>query len=348
MSGGWLCWKKDCLDLVNQDNLVESRLYENIQRDRLQKVGFAVDLWWLLMLPTPKGLELLISSDGKLWEKLPEIPVTNNAHSPVVKLDPQAGLFLVVELKQVHFCGADRVWRSLPLPEGATWVEVGTNSEWWAIGSQPSNRNGLLKTDREVALWYRAGLDNEWINLPIRASWWDTYWAIQDGGFEELQGIHAKGNPLVLASECAWFLDDPSWFLFTQKSTGEFAIQKLLNRSLTQIENDVRGRSIILTTDGEIWDWNGSQWKPRGIAVAISKALGKPANIGGLYVHLALAENEMYGVVTQFGRGVHDQKIPIRSTDSGRSWEIVNLSECYGISPVGVAIAAWAKSNPGS
>ncbi|MBW4600811.1 MAG: hypothetical protein KME29_14725 [Calothrix sp. FI2-JRJ7] len=325
MSGGWLCWHNKQLILAENNGQVRICVNEQMPENQTDEIGFAVGKSWQLALPGEQQPQLFISLDGIMWQSLPPAPLQGSKKDAAVRLHPNYNLLSIIEPRFFHFYKFGETWQTLPLPDGAIWVDAGADSEWWAVGSQPATR--VQNANQEVAAWRKSAFDEIWVPISIRTSWWEAYHTISNGGFEKLRAVNAQQQPVVFASECAWFLEDPSWFLFTSKPTGEFAIQRLLDRSLARIERDVQGQPIAVTTDGELWDWNGSKWKPRNSAKALCNTLGYSQNIGNYRVHLALARNEIYGVVTNYSNNIYNKNIAVYSMDSGRSWQIAKLNE---------------------
>lgn len=331
MRGGWLGWRDGRLVVVADGGRVVGEPPGEISREHLGEIGFAVGRSWQLLLPPATALRVLASADAAAWLELPSIPVHGPPNRAVVGLHPDSQRVSVVEPRWLHAWEEHGGWRTLPLPEGAVWVGEGTEGEWWAVGHRPAER--VRGADREVAAWRRSG--DAWTPVPIRAAWRDAFRAIRDGGFESLRAIDARAEPVVLASECAWFLDDPSWFLFTARPTGSFAIQRLAGRALARLHRDLAGRPVAITTDGEVWDWTGRRWKERGCAQRLRAACRLS---DGYRVHLALGEAAIYGVVV-VARGQREERLAVRSPDEGRSWERAGPDALLGTLPV----AAWVK-----
>lgn len=336
MSGGWLTWGKDQLHLINDKGLTHTFDFP-IAAKLIDRVGFAVEYTWQLAIPTENDIQLLVSTNGKLWHHLPKAPLHGSIMRTAVGLHPYAERISIIETGQFHFYGAGQGWQTQSLPDGADWIGTGIDGQWWAVGSQPSTR--IRVGDQEIAVWRCTETERVWEAIHIQTSWRDAYRTIRDGGFEKISAVNAQSNPIVLASECAWFLEDPSWFLFTQKSSGQFAVQRLPKRILARIARNKQGQPIAITTDGELWDWNGRKWLPRHAARILHQVLGYPAHYGGYRVHLAVAGIEIYGVVTNFDHGQQPNRIAIQSMDGGQSWCVVNLDK-YIAQQV---IAAWAQ-----
>lgn len=336
MSGGWLCWQDERLLVVTGEGQIRSQLQEPVPIDRLDEIGFAVGKSWQLVLPGQDGPHFFISPDGTTWQSVPSPPVQHHQPELSIGLHPAANCVSVIDGEVLHFYGVTRTWQRVSLPAGAIWASAEREDIWWAVGSRPSQR--VRTADREVALWRWGGAGYDWIDIAIQASWWDAYHAIRDGGFEQLRAVDARSSPLVLASECAWFLDDPSWFLFVRLPSGKFAIQRLSGKVLARIERSLDGAPIAITTDGELWNWDGRQWRARGSAARIQNIMNASYGATPYHVHLALHADEIYGVASTFSQGAASQRVAIHSVDHGRSWRIVNLDTLYGCQP----IAGWA------
>ncbi|MCH8988024.1 MAG: hypothetical protein IIA92_04375 [Chloroflexi bacterium] len=308
---------------------------EPVPVGRIGEIGFAAGSCWQLALPGDRSPRLFTSADGAQWSALPEAPLGGPVHDAAVGLFPDSGLATIVENVSFHFHGSGQdAWSSLALPEGAVWVSPASDGGWWAVGSQPSKR--IRTSEREAALWCLSANSAKWYPVTIRASWWDAYRAIRDGGFEQLRAVDANGSPAVLAGQCAAFLDDPSWFVFTAKRSGHFAIQRLRNRSLARIVRDARSRPVLITTDGELWDWNGRRWKARNSAHALRRLLGDAAISA---VHLSFADEEVFGVIIRPANAGQERRTAVVSADGGRTWRVED-KEC---DRHGIPIAAWAS-----
>ena len=321
MSAGWLCWEPDRLFWRSETKDTIAELEASIPFERVREIGFTAGETWQLVIPSGDGYRFFIGPNGPNWTVLQVVMPNGELDQARPLLQPHAGVVALVEWERNHLTVGTLGdgWRGRSLPLGARWAGVDTDGLWWAVGSKPSSR--IPTADREVALWRDEGSDS-WREEYVRlTSWWRAVQIIRKGGFEELQAINAAGEPLIVASQCAWFLDDPSWFLFVRRNDGRFYGQRLARRRLASLNRDSAGSPLARTMDGECWDWTGTEWRPRGYADELYDVLD-PLFEDRPVIHLSVGAELIRGVARSSGEPESD---PVAIQRANGRWSIVDL-----------------------
>lgn len=101
---------------------------------------------------------------------------------------------------------------------------------------------------------------------------------INNGGFSELCFADTRTEPYVFASECEWFLDDGSWFVFLKQPDGKFYAHRLKYKTLYSVDRDRAGNPVITAqnySEGEMLTWSGKKWISRDLTKNIKSHLKK-------------------------------------------------------------------------
>ncbi len=246
------------------------------------------------------------SDDGDRW--LPVPPLACDWDRVGLFADPGAVTCVAPGLARI---GTPEGWRDLPLPEGAGWIGPGRGG-WWAVGSLPVEG----ADERVAAAWRPAGAGRAATRahpglvaaMRLRAG----------GGFDRFLAVDARAEPVVLASQCAWFLDDPSGFLHVLDRGGRLRSRRVPDRAVARLDREADGTPVAFTDDGERWRWRG-RWRRDGWAAGIRAALGTaPAR-----VHVAAAE----GRVRALAWSARGGPVALGSEDGGRRWFRVERPE---------------------
>lgn len=200
-------------------------------------------------------------------------------------------------LHQVLCHQTERGWTEIQLPPGANQAQRGAGADdWWSFGRVPSTDAALRRDGRppwrfwrsfgrvpsadaciegwEGAVWHLARAGDAWATVPVPLNAKVRRRTIEDGGLASFQGGDIDSEPLVLVSQCDWFFDDPSMFLFTRKPSGEFHVHRLADRWLTALQRTEQGSLHAGSNNGEFLDWTGDGWAARGTASRIRAATG--------------------------------------------------------------------------
>lgn len=320
-SYGWLVWTEGRLAMWMDDAVVPLEGPGVVSREAAALCGFSVGHRWLLVLPGPRAPAIWWSEDGLRWHAFADLPV----HGPTIDqvgFHPRAGLVTVVH-EQTLFVGREGAWSSIDLPVGASWVGASADGGWWAIGSRSAQC--LRGAVREVAVWRRPAEADTWQEVPVSLSWWDAWLTREMGGFEKLKGVDANGEPVVFASECTWFLDDPSWFLFARLPSGRFSVKRLAWRRLVNLDRDGQGRPLAFTDDGEVWRWEGRKWVSLGFATSLAISLVQAGLLGKPTIHMALVDQEAVATAVLWQRGQRSNQVALQTKDGGRNWSILDV-----------------------
>lgn len=220
------------------------------------------------------------------------------------------------------YVGTPAGWTSTDVPEGTLWVALGEAGVVWAVGSRLSNR--IPGAAREAAAWRRAHWGRPWELVPVSLSFWDALRAVRGGGYEAFRAVNAGKSSVVFASECAWFVDDLSSFLYVWHEGGRCTMQRLRDRQLARIERDDSDMPRAFTTDGEAWLFDGRRFRPAGLAARLKRSLYTEAE-QQYTVQMAYSPPVISGVVTLWYAGRRVGHRTIASKDDGVSWMFGDL-----------------------
>ena len=152
---------------------------------------------------------------------------------------------------------------------------------------------------------------------------------VRVGGVESFSAADLAGEIVVLAGQCANFLDDPTWYLFGQASAGgPFLVRRLGGAGLARLARDEVGRPLALTLDGEVWTWNSRRWLPRGLAAGLGRCLDRAGVPRRRAVQMALAGPQLRCVVRAWA-GDEAQRSAWGSDDAGRTWSVPPLGDVH-------------------
>ena len=320
MKAGWLLWEDSTLSLKTAKEIIPLVFLGQISKEMRDVVCMSVSQQWQLAIPTEKGPCLWVSSNGRDWKHTGN-PSLNTPSEANIVLEARLGQAAIVEPGWVHIFDGD-TWNQEKKPKGAGWAGLGRDGSWWVVGAQSSTR--IKTADHEVAAWKRDTKGAPWKRIEIQpASWWQGVRTIARGGFGSLSAIDAMEDPLILASECEWFADDPSWFVFRQREDGRFHIQRLPRIAISSIERSDDGEPFIITTDGDLWEWEGKRWKSCGVAKSLSRSLLQYQIPTDQTVSLAIRKKVMAAVVTVWRKGKPAEQLALQSDDRGRSWSLI-------------------------
>ncbi len=292
--------------------------------DGAGEIALAPGAHWLL---ASEALGVWCSADGLAWRPLP--PPPRPLAMDALGLHPHLGAASLFG-DGPTLIGTEAGWTELGLPHGATWLGADKDGHFWAVGSRPATR--VKGVEREAAYWQQDGTD--WVEQPVRLPWLDAARAIGGGGLESFSAIDALGDPLVLGSQCAWFLDDPSWFLFALRNDGRFRVTRLRDRRLVRLLRDEGGRPVAVTDDGERRTWNGRAWKVQGLARRLRQQLDTMGVAPRRAIQLDGTGDHLRGTVTTWDPELVQG---VASDDGGKSWWSLELPEGTQV------VAGWVR-----
>lgn len=316
MKRGWLLWKENRLHVVDDGTEIAIEGPGEIGAAVVDDLAFTVARYGLLAFPRGQSVSCWRSEAGDVSKFLELPPMPDRGEMTDLGLHPRYGIITMLR-GGIALVGDHARWSSNEVPEGTRWVAFDDAGALWAAGSRPSERVPGART--EIAAW-RRDPGGAWRDVPISLSFFDALKAIRGGGFESLSGIDPSIEPVVLAAECAWPLDDPSWFLYVRHA-GKFTVQKLRGRRLARLDRDTADVPWAFTTDGELWTFDGRRFRAAGLAAPLAHALRLRTN-ETRSVQLAVARPFIRGVVTIWREGHRHGHLTIASDDDGRNWEL--------------------------
>ena len=319
MRRGWLAWKRDRLWLVGDGEESLLRGPGDLDRAASEGLAFAIDRFGLIAFRASEGLSCWRSEsdDPSTFHPLPPLPAKSPA-STDVGLHPRHGSVSVLLGRTFHV-GTPAGWSSTEVPEGTLWVGLDDVGDLWAVGSRPSER--IPGATREASAWRRRQPSDQWEQVPISFSFLDAFRIVRSGGYEAFRGVEAGISSAVFASECAWFMDDPSSFLYVWREGGRCTVQRLRDRQLARLDCDHAGTPRAFTTDGEEWQFDGRRFFPIGLVARLNRAFhsGKDET---RTAQMAYSQRLIRGVITLWHGGHRTGHLTVASDDDGLSWKL--------------------------
>ncbi|HYH04426.1 MAG TPA: hypothetical protein VEC37_15145, partial [Bacillota bacterium] len=254
MKFGYLEWRDERLSIITDSDSTILDIGEVAFED-ISYIKFEVEKYYQLAIirKRQQKCEFWFSKDGLDWCNYPDFPGNNNINldKDWYFLYPHVNsVGLIRNFGKIFNVCHDNKWESFALPGRIKSIDIKPDLNFLAVGSQPAKRVKNLK--EEIACWRKKPNDWEWEEVPITMnSWWNAYKTIQMGGFSELMEVNAQVQPYIFASECSWFLDDQSWFVYLQLLNGKFYAYRLGNLMIDSIRRTPEGLPVVLASNYE-------------------------------------------------------------------------------------------------
>lgn len=216
---------------------------------QLRRTGSAV-LW--LHAPLTAGPSVVrLTQRGQQVEPAPPIPSAGPDTRCRFHLHQDA--VTALNHDRLYVLGTHGEWQPRPLPEGmhAQDVSFDHSGGLWVAGAVPSLR--LPGAAQEMVLVYQPAPGQAFQARTPRLSLVSTAAAIQAGGMQRLRLVDAEAEPLVAVADCAWFMDDPSSFIFVRSHSGRWRVRRLAERSIRRILRPAPGRTLAVSAEGEFY-----------------------------------------------------------------------------------------------
>jgi hypothetical protein len=230
---GYLKWQNSKFFLVNESSEYHIDNIEKINRDDAGYIEFGIGKKWQIAYLNSKRTKciFLFSEDGIHWEKYPEGPENNHidVNEDSYLIYPHFNSVAILKRqKKLFYIYIDNNWKIFPIPDSINYIDIETDKSFLAVGSKPPVR--VYNSKMEIACFQKRKNSDSWNEVPIiMKSWWNASKTIKMGGFDQLQYADTRKIPYLFTSECAWWLDDPSWFLFIEQEDGTFYAHRLKN-----------------------------------------------------------------------------------------------------------------------
>ncbi|MGH7491684.1 MAG: hypothetical protein ACREOO_04760 [bacterium] len=200
----------------------------------------------------PRTLFMRVKEQGYTLTPVPSVP----GNGPLALSNGRihgSDLVTVIDGKRLLFLGADQYWHERALPHDITTRDISFDPTGglWIAGAVPSHR--IPNASSEVAIRYQALETAAFEACSPRLSFLAAAKTIQHGGLETLRMIDVEGEPLIATSDCSWFLDDPSSFLFVCKEKDHWRVERLAMRSVRKLLRPTAGKLLVVTTEGDIF-----------------------------------------------------------------------------------------------
>ncbi|HEX3048283.1 MAG TPA: hypothetical protein VHY08_26260, partial [Bacillota bacterium] len=303
----------------------------------IRQLKFQVDQHWQLALLKDKKTkcEFWSSKEGKNWTRYPEGPDNNR-----IDLDEDwyflyphfNSVAILRKQKKLFDIYSDNQWQSFSVPEGTRWIDLEPNGSLLAVGSKPAIR--VKNAKEEVACWRKEKGSVRWEEKPIvMDSWWNASKIIEMGGFGQLQEADTRMEPYVFASECSWFLDDASWFIYVKLPSGKFYGHRLRHLVLDKVERDANGLPVVFASNyvqNVRLTWSGKKWMTQDLTQPITKLLNQKGYFPDTPLALSFAGHDQR--LLAVGQMFRDQRarvdnIVLQSNNAGLDWEIKSIED---------------------
>lgn len=206
---------------------------------------------WLRLPIGQRSLFIRVEDKGHILASVPPVPgqgslALNNCRAHA------CDLVTVIDGTHLFFLGADKCWYRRVLPTDITVNDVSFDpyGGLWLAGKVASRR--IPNAKNEVAIRYQAPGTTSFDSRSPRLDLLTAAKTIRDGGLEELYAINAEGKPLVAISNCAWFVDDPSSFLFLHSDRGYWNVKRLVGQFIRRLIQASSSTLLVVTADGDI------------------------------------------------------------------------------------------------
>lgn len=216
------------------------------------RLRLASSTGWLRI---PMGEQLLFARIGDFGSVLvptPPLPVSRPVN-PILGQAHGCGLATYIDGERLLFASEVGDWSSRPLPTHMDVRAVSFDTELglWAAGAVPSRR--IAGASTEAAVRYQRSSSTDYESRSPRLGVVRAFQIISHGGLESLRGIDAEGDPLLATSDCAWFADDPSSFLFARRPRGRWTAARLAGRSLRSVLRLRPELALAVTAEGDLF-----------------------------------------------------------------------------------------------
>lgn len=316
--GGWLFWKDKYLSIIDENGNILYRFNDEVSLEKIEEINFVVDKYWIIKIPSVMD-QLYISNNGISWYKIPILP-EKTTQKLTLGFHPEVGkVTLMKESSHVWIASYNNTWKKVAIPKNTSWIGFDKQSIMWVTGSKHLQLG--KKDTTQVVVWYQKN-NREWIEFPIKTSFWDIYQTIYQGGFEEFNAINVFNKPKIFNSESNWFDRETYSFIFTEQNNGKIKIQRLKNYILQRIIRQQNQKPLIICSKGEILYYQKKQWRPLGIEESIKK-IGFNTNYKAI---LSVQEKTIFGVIKESYKN-DNKKTGIKSYDMGKTWKILNTED---------------------
>jgi hypothetical protein len=336
MRAGYLKWQNEELTLVDGSQPTKLDIGK-VGLEDIRQIKFQADQHWqLAILKDHKTkCEFWSSKEGKHWSRYPEGPENNR-----IDLDEDwyflyphfNSVAILKKRKKLFYIYTENQWQTFSLPDGVEWIDLERGGNFLAVGAKPAIR--VKNAKEEVACWRKEKGGAIWEEKPIvMDSWRNASKVIQMGGFQRLREADTRMEPYVFASECSWFLDDNSWFIYVKLPNGKFLGYRLRQLVLDKVERDTNGFPVIFASNyvqNVRLTWSGRKWMTQDLTPPITKLLNQNGYFPDAPLALSFAGHEQQ--LLAVGQMVRNQRarvdnIVLQSNNSGLDWEIKSIED---------------------
>lgn len=288
-----------------------------------------------VILRAPSGRSPLwrIAVDGSAIAPLPPVPGEGPLEARAARVHGAAGVTTVLDPPVLWVLEPQDVWTPRALPDGMDVRDVSLDRAGglWCAGEVPSGR--IPGQDSELALRYQRHPGGRFGGRTPRLGLLDAARIVRHGGFTSLRHVDADGEPVVVTSICAWFLDDPSTFAFLV-GAGKASVVRLEDETVAALDRPNPGQVRLVTHEANIWTLGGSG-KPssRPLGPAVLSALG--ASSSQVVIRNAALRGDTIALAVEVNDGA--TSAALASRDGGATFEVVHRAE----GPAEVTDVVW-------
>jgi hypothetical protein len=207
---------------------------------------------WLRIPVEPRVPFMRIREKGHSLTSAPPVPGegTVNLHRGHVHI---CDLVTVIDETYLYFLNTDMRWNRRILPNDITTYDVSFDPAGglWVVGKAPSLK--IPHFESKIAIRYQHSELTTFESHSLRPKILSLVKAMLNGGLEQLHTIDAEDNPVVTISDCAWFVDDPSSFLFLRSSSGQWDVRRLAGQFVRRLVRPTSDTLLIFTVEGSVF-----------------------------------------------------------------------------------------------
>ena len=170
---------------------------------------------------------------------------------------------------------ANEIWSERPLPDDIHVVDVDLDAQGglWCVGAVPGRR--LPGCDTEAAVRVQAVPKAPFTSRPLSLGLLGSMRAVRQGAIGELARVDAMGEPVLLGSLCAWYIEDESAFLFALGARRDTML-RLRQQTVIAIDRSTVGVGRVFTSAAERIDMTAKKTTRVNLRPALEEAIGVP------------------------------------------------------------------------
>jgi len=235
-----------------------------------------------------------------------------------IKTFPEQEKILLSIDNKTHYFFSSNQWSQINLPDNAEHITMDKNGELLSIGKHAYKKNESI-----LFYWIKSNENCDWnkFQIGIESFWQElkTRWA---GGLYSLDNIYKFDNQVFLVSQCAWFFEDPSCFVFFKDTyKKKFFVHRFPWQGIVFIYINSKKEIFLFTDIGEIWKWKNNSWVSQKINKKVTKILNETGiKTDGIDIKVSVKDNNINYIAK-----LPQKTVMLYSNDFGFSWKIFDI-----------------------